>query len=258
MENKLIPILIIALTLSGCNTTPVIDYVCINSYPHDTASFTEGFLIDNGKLYESTGGVSIYPQTRSLFGVVDMTTGKIDVKVEIDKTKYFGEGITFLKGKVYQLTYKTKVGFIYNAITFKKIGKFTFPSNEGWGLTTDGTNLIMSDGTNRLTYLDPDNFRVIKTISVTEDIIVRDKLNELEYINDYIYANIWNTNEIIKINPDNGDIVGKLDLSSLALEAKKIYPGSLELNGIAYDSLTHNVFVTGKFWPRIYKIKFRK
>lgn len=258
MGNKLIHLFLIAFILSGCNTTPVIDYVCINSYPHGTTSFTEGFLFDKGKLYESTGGNGTYPQAKSLFGIVNLASGEIIIKAELDKAKYFGEGITFLNGKVYQLTYKTKVGFIYNSITFKRVGEFTLPSKEGWGLTTDGTNLIMSDGTNILTYLDPDNFRVIKKIFVTENIHVKKGLNELEYINDYIYANIWNTNMIIKINPDNGDVVGRLDLSSLAHEAKNIYPGSLEMNGIAYDSLTKSIYVTGKFWPRIYEIKLSK
>ena len=108
-----------------------IDYSLVNSFPHDTTAFTEGFLIYNGKLYESTGASRELPQTRSLFGVVDLKTGKIEKKVELDKTMYFGEGITFLNGKVYQLTYKTRVGFIYDASSFKKLGQFTFPSDEG-------------------------------------------------------------------------------------------------------------------------------
>lgn len=270
MTKTLLPIFVIAFLLFGCNgdrnnsgntsstktTTPVIDYVFVNSYPHDTTSFTEGFLVHNGELFESTGASVDLPQTKSLFGIVDLTTGKIDKKVEIDRVKYFGEGIAFLNGKIFQLTYKTKVGFIYDATTYKKIGEFTFPSQEGWGLTTDETNLIMTDGTNTLTYLDPNTLGVIKTISVSENGYSTDNLNEVEYIKGYIYANIWNTNTIIKINPSDGKIVGKLDLTSLANEAKNIYSGSLEMNGIAYDTIKDRIFVTGKLWPKIYEIKF--
>jgi glutamine cyclotransferase len=270
MTKTLIPIFLIAFLLFGCNsgrnnsgntnttnaTTPIIDYVFVNSYPHDTASFTEGFLIHNGEIYESTGASLDLPQTKSLFGIVDLTTGKIDKKVELDRVKYFGEGITILNGKLFQLTYKTKVGFIYDATTYKKIGEFTFPSQEGWGMTTDGTNLIMTDGTNILTYLDPNTLGVIKTISVSENGYSTDNLNELEYINGYIYANIWTTNTIVKINPSDGKLVGKLDLTSLANEAKNIYSGSLEMNGIAYDSIKDQILVTGKLWPKIYEIKF--
>jgi glutamine cyclotransferase len=239
-------------------TVPVIDFEYVNSYPHDTTSFTEGFLIHNGQLFESTGATQELPQTKSLFGTVDLKTGKIATKVEIDKVKYFGEGITFLNGKVFQLTYKTKVGFIYDATTFKKIREFTFPSSEGWGMTTDGKNLIMSDGTNILTYLDPNTLQVIKTTAVTENGFVKNNINELEYIKGFIYANIWTTNTIVKINPADGSVIGKLDLGSLAYEAGNIYPGSLEMNGIAYDSIADRIFVTGKLWPKIYEIKFEK
>ena len=233
-----------------------IDYSLVNSFPHDTTAFTEGFLIYNGKLYESTGASRELPQTRSLFGVVDLKTGKIEKKVELDKTMYFGEGIAFLNGKVYQLTYKTKVGFIYDSNSFKKLSEFTFPSDEGWGMTTDDKNLIMSDGTHKLTYLDPNTLQVTKTLSVSENGCVKENLNELEFINGYIYANIWMTNTIVKINPENGNVVGLLDLTSLADEAKNLYPWSQEMNGIAYDSSTDKIYVTGKLWPKIYEIKF--
>jgi len=236
--------------------TPTIDYFLVNSFPHDTTAFTEGFLIYNGKLYESTGASRELPQTRSLFGVVDLKTGKIEKKIELDKTMYFGEGIAFLNGKVYQLTYKTKVGFIYDSNSFKNLGEFTFPSDEGWGMTTDDKNLIMSDGTHKLTYLDPNTLQATKTLSVSENGYVKEKLNELEFINGYIYANIWMTNTIVKINPENGNVVGLLDLTSLADEAKNLYPWSQEMNGIAYDSSTDKIYVTGKLWPKIYEIKF--
>jgi len=237
-------------------STPVIDYVYVNSYPHDKNSFTEGFLIYNGDLYESTGATKELPQTKSLFGIVDRSTGKIDVKIELDRNQYFGEGITFLNGKVFQLTYQAKIGFIYDAITFKELGKFNLPSQEGWGLTTDGTNLIMSDGTATLYFLEPKTLSVTKTLSVSENGYSKDNLNELEYINGFIYANIWLTNSIVKINPENGEVVAQLDLTSLADEANYDYPNSQEMNGIAFDSISGNIFVTGKMWPKFFEISF--
>lgn len=238
------------------NTPPLINYTAVNAFPHDTNSFTEGFLVHNGQLYESTGYDSPYESTRSLFGIVDMKTGKIQPKVEIDKKKYFGEGIVFLNGKVYQLTYKTKIGFIYDAKTFNKLGEFTFPSVEGWGLTTDGTYLIMSDGTSNINYLDPNNFKLIKILGVNDNNGPHGYINELEFINGFIYANEWLSNNILKIDPASGKIVGKLDLTSLAEEAKAKYPDLLEMNGIAYDSIAKKVYITGKLWPTIYEIKF--
>ena len=274
MKTKLILFILISFILPIChgcknntakskNTNkiiPIIDYVCINSYPHNMTSFTEGFLIHNGSLFESTGSFEDLPQTKSLFGIVDLKTGNIDTKAEIDKVKYCGEGITFLNGKVFQLTYQTKVGFVYDAISFKKIHEFTFTNDEGWGLTTDGTSLIMSDGTNILTCLDPNTFQIIKTISVIASgyRIKKLKINELEYIKGYVYANIWPTSTILKIDLADGIVIGKLDLDSLEHEARKIHKRSFEMNGIAYDSIADRIFVTGKFWPKIYEIELRR
>lgn len=240
---------------SESTTVPLIAYKYIKSFPHDTTSFTEGLLIHNNKLYESTGSPKELPFTKSLFGVINLTTGKIDAEVVLDRTEFFGEGISFLNGKIYQLTYKKKVGFVYNATTFKRIGQFSFPSKEGWGLTTDGTNLIMSDGTYLLTYLDPETFQVVRTVSVTQNGNAKEHLNELEYIKGYIYANIWTTNTIVKINPKDGKVVGVIDLNDLSAEARYLYPHSLEMNGIAYDSITNKTYVTGKLWSKIYEIE---
>lgn len=235
---------------------PEIKFTVENQYPHDINSFTEGFLFHEGKLFESTGSPDNLPQTKSLFGVVDLKTGKIDVKVEIDRNTYFGEGIVFLNDKIFQLTYKNQTGFIYDAKTFKNIGKFNYTNREGWGLTTDGKHLIMSDGTSYLTFMDPTNFSVVKILDVAENGRVQEHLNELEYIKGYIYANIWTTNLIVKIDPNTGDIVGKMDLSALLYESKVRNPDALETNGIAYDSVSNKVLVTGKLWPTIYEIKF--
>ena len=237
---------------------PVLNYSVSAYLPHDTNSFTEGLLVHNGRLFESTGHPpdDDLPQTRSLFGITDIKTGKIDVKAELDKYKYFGEGIAILNNKIYQLTLTNKVGYIYDATSFKKQGEFAFANKEGWGLTTDGVNLIMSDGTGSLTYLDPTTLKAVKTLPVAKNGIAVDSLNELEYIKGFIYANVWLTNTIIKINPANGEVTGIIDLNSLTAEAKNKYPGALELNGIAYDALADKTYVTGKIWPNIYQIAF--
>lgn len=237
-------------------TASTINYAVTAIYPHDTTSFTEGLLVYDGKLFESTGSPAELPQTKSLFGPVDLKTGIINSKAELNRQLYFGEGITFLNGKVYQLTYQTKKGFVYDARTFQKIGEFTFPSKEGWGLTTDGSSLIMSDGTSKLTYLDPNTFQPRKTLQITDENGPVVNLNELEFIKGAIYANVYTTHLIVRIDTSSGTVTGKLNLSSLANEAKVKYPGSFEMNGIAYDSTTGKVFVTGKMWPNIYEINF--
>lgn len=235
---------------------PVINYSVAASFTHDTTLFTEGFLIHDGKLFESTGSPGDLPQTRSLVGVIDLTTGKMDKKIELDKAKYFGEGIVFLNNKLYQLTYKNQVGFIYDAKSFKQIDTFSYLNAEGWSLTTDGTNLIMSDGTASLTFISPDSLKPVKAITVTENGVALKWLNELEYIKGFIFANVWQSNDLVKIDPSNGKVVGKIDLSSLALETKYKNPHSDVINGIAYDSTTDKIYVTGKLWPNIYQINF--
>jgi glutaminyl-peptide cyclotransferase len=258
-----LPILCAAL-LSGCmyssntenNAIPLINYSVVNTYPHDTAAFTEGFLVHDGQLYESTGSPDNLPLTRSLAGPVDMKTGLIIKKVELDRDKYFGEGIVFLNGKLFQLTYHSKVGFVYDEKTYAQIASFPLPVKEGWGMTTDGRHLIISDGTQTITYLDPGTLQVAKTIDVADDEGPLNLINELEYINGFIYANIYTTNFIIKIDPTSGAVVGKLDLTSLSREVAIKHPGSMEMNGIAYDSVTKKIYVTGKMWPSIYEINF--
>lgn len=233
-------------------------YTLVNTFPHDTTSFTEGLLVYNDQLFESSGAPEYLKQTRSMFGTVDLKTGKISVKGEIDRNKYFGEGIAILNNKLYQLTYENQTGFIYDATTFKGMGQFTYRNKEGWGLTTDGTNLIMSDGTIDLTYLDPNNQNPVKTLNVnTINYDLPDQLNELEYIEGFIYANVWRTNMIVKIDPQTGDIVGLLDLTELASMAHKKYSNSLEMNGIAYDPKTKNIYISGKMWPETYVIQLK-
>ena len=233
-----------------------INYAVVSYFPHDINSFTEGFLFNNQELFESTGSPQELPNSESVFGPVDLKTGKIDVKATLDRKTYFGEGIVFMNDKIYQLTYQNQKGFIYDAKTFKKTGEFNFINKEGWGLTSDGTNIIMSDGSDSLTYVDPNGFKPLKSIKVTLNGSPQQRLNELEFIKGYIYANIWMTNYIVKINPSDGKIVGRLDLTDLAYEAKNKNNASAEMNGIAYDSSTDKILVTGKLWPNIYQINF--
>lgn len=270
--NRTISFLLILSLLAACNssdrnntsaagsvdnTPPIIDYSVMKILPHDTTAFTEGLLFHDGQLYESTGTDIDMPESRrSEFGIVDTITGKLRPKVEIDRKKYFGEGIAFLNGKVFQLTYKTKLGFVYDAANFRKLGEFTFPSREGWGMTTNGANLIMSDGTSNITYLDPTTFQVVKTLPVSDNNGPVSNVNELELIHGYLYANQWQTDYILKIDTSTGKVVGQLDLTSIASEARNKFPGAEVLNGIAYNPASGLTYVTGKLWPNIYVIKF--
>lgn len=267
---KLIAFVLLGAALSSCNeekpqqkvveeakpSVPEITYSVTKTYPHDTLSFTEGFLFHEGKLYESTGSPDDLPQTKSQVGITSLETGKMDVKATLDRNKYFGEGIVIFGGKIYQLTYKNQRGFIYDLKTFKKTGEFSYDNKEGWGMTTDGKNIIVSDGTNNLTFWDPATLKPVKTLAVTENGYAGDYLNELEYIKGYIYANVWTTQCIVKIDPASGKIVGKLLLSPLFMEERSQYLGIKEMNGIAYDSLTDKIYITGKMWPHIYEISF--
>lgn len=257
-----LPFLLLLTGLIGCKEddpenvpTPLIPYSLVRSYPHDTLSFTEGLLFYNDSLFESTGSPSNMPFTRSVFGPVDLSTGIISVRVELDKQTYFGEGIACFEDKFYQLTYKNGIGFVYDAATYQKLGQFSFLSDEGWGLTTDGQSLIMSDGTDRLTYIDPNTFLITRLLPVTEKGAPKRYLNELEFIEGYIYANVWLSATIVKIDPSNGKVMAIIDLADLRNRADSIYAASWELNGIAYDPDSGRILVTGKLWPEIYEIE---
>lgn len=235
---------------------PVLDYSIVATVPHDTTAFTEGLLFHDNKLFESTGSPDNMPELKSVLGIVDMKTGKLDAKVELDKKAYpFGEGMVILNGKIYQVTYKEQTGFIYDVKTFKKIGQFNYSNKEGWGLTTDGTYIIMSDGTNNLTYFDAE-MKPVKTLAVNENGYAADALNELEYIKGFIYANIYTTGYIVKIDPKTGNIVAKINLTPKFYEMHAAHPNTLEMNGIAYDSIADKIYITGKLWPLIYEVKF--
>ncbi|MBX2941242.1 MAG: glutaminyl-peptide cyclotransferase [Cyclobacteriaceae bacterium] len=224
-----------------------INFKVQSTFPHDKEAFTQGLIIHNGELYESTG------QEGSWIGIVNIKTGMADKKVILDN-KYFGEGITILNNKIYQLTWKSKIGFVYDLHTFKKLNEFKYKT-EGWGLTHDSTQLIMSDGTSSLYFRDTLSFEIKKELKVTYQGKPVNALNELEYIDGSIYANVWQTHWIAKINPVNGEVSGFLDLSKLVQQAQLLNAKADVLNGIAWHAGTKSMLVTGKYWPYIYVLK---
>lgn len=227
--------------------TRAIRYSVISVLPHNDEAFTEGLVIYDNKILESTG------QENSWVAEVNPGTGNHEKKITLP-SQYFGEGITVFNNKIYQLTWKDKIGFIYNAKTYKKIGEFKF-NTEGWGITHDAKDLIMSDGTSKLYFLDSAKLSVVKTINVTDAGVSVKYINELEYINGFIYANVWQTEWILKINPADGKVVGRIDLSSLTNEIRGAYPEADVLNGIAYDAKSKALLITGKMWPKSYLIR---
>jgi len=228
-------------------------YKVIKTYFHNTKNFTEGFEIRNGFLYESTGQEG----TSSIFKI-DLSNMKVVKENKLDK-KYFGEGITILNRKLYQLTYKTQIGFVRDLNTFELIKTWNFKNTQGWGMTNDGMFLIMSDGTEFLTYLDPETLNEVKRIEVCNNKGVVNNLNELEYINGEIWANLWTTDTIVKIDSKTGKIIAEIDLKDLLNSSLTNNKTQVDvLNGIAYDHEKNKVYVTGKFWPKIFEIELIK
>jgi glutaminyl-peptide cyclotransferase len=231
----------------GIGPVPIYGYEVVHTWPHNPNAYTQGLVFHDGKLLESTGQVG-----RSSLRRVELETGKVLQKVDVPEP-YFAEGITLLKGKIYQLTWQHQLGFIYDASTLEKIGKFNY-QGEGWGLTNDGQSLILSDGSHRLRFLDPDNFQVRKTIAVLDGTRAILELNELEYVQGEIYANIWHADRIARIDPQTGRIVGWIDLTGL-LARGEVHDEEAVLNGIAYDETNGRLFVTGKLWPKLFEVR---
>jgi glutaminyl-peptide cyclotransferase len=232
------------------NAPKAISYSIVSTLPHDTSSFTEGLLFYKDKMYESTGEIH-----KSKLAEVDLKTGKIVRSVTLD-TAYFGEGIVIINDTVYQWTYQNKVGLMYSLKDFKKIGNFKYESAEGWGMTTDGKNILASDGTSNLYFYEPGTFRLLKTQTITESGSPIAGINELEYIDGFIYANQWLQGYILKIDPNNGVVVGKINFSELENRVKSTYSFAKEFNGIAYNPTTRKIYVTGKNWPELYEVQF--
>ena len=229
---------------------PKYGYQIVNIYPHDSNAFTQGLILMDGKLLESTG-----EEGRSSLRRVELDSGKILKKVDVP-SPYFAEGLALLNGKLYQLTWQHQVGFIYDAQTFDRVGQFNY-DGEGWGLATDGQSLILSDGSSRIRFINPADFKVTKTIDVIDGKREVDQLNELEYVNGAIYANIWHDNRIAIIDPQNGHVNAWLDLNGLMPQSELQDPEAV-LNGIAYDQASDKLIVTGKLWPRLFEIKVKK
>jgi glutaminyl-peptide cyclotransferase len=222
-------------------------YKVINSYPHDRRAFTQGLFYYKGSLFESTG-----QETESSLREVELTTGKVIRQLNIESS-LFGEGITLCKDRIFQVTWRNKVGFVYDKDSFKQINKIFYPT-EGWGLTTMDDRIVMSDGTNILYFYEPEMFTVISKIEVYDNEKMIDSLNELEFINGEIWANIWMQDLIARIDPVSGKVKGYINLQGILSESDR-NPDSEVLNGIAYDKDTKRIFVTGKRWPKLYEIR---
>lgn len=229
------------------SSVPVFGYEIINTYPHDRGAFTQGLVIHDGILYEGTG-----IKGRSSLRKVDLETGKVLKEHDIPGA-YFGEGIAIDGGRIVQLTWQSHKGFVYDKNTFKLIKTFDYPT-EGWGITYDGRDFIMSDGSATLYFLDPGSFGEVGRLEVYDDKGTVTRLNELEYVKGEVFANVWGSDRIARINPKTGRVTGWIDLSGLLGAADRKTPVDV-LNGIAYDDETGRFFVTGKLWPKIFEIK---
>jgi len=223
-------------------------YELIETYPHNETYFTQGLEFYDGFLYEGTG-----ENGKSGLYKTNLKNGKLLQSIKL-ADRYFGEGITILNNKIFQLTYKTKVGFVYELETMALVDSFRFESIEGWGLANNKENLIMSDGTNNLTFLDPVSYKTVKKLQVYDDKNPMVYLNELEYSDGFIFANIWGTNLIVKIDIVTGKVLAKINLDGILTMSNPDKQVDV-LNGIAIDPVTKKMYVTGKFYPKLFEIK---
>jgi len=228
---------------------PVYSYEVAHTYPHDPAAYTQGLIFANGFFYESTG-----LNGASSLRKVDVATGRVLQKVDVSP-QYFAEGLTLFQGKLYQLTWQAKKGFVYDPTTFAMEKEFPY-QGEGWGLTHDAQHLILSDGSNQIRFIDPADFTVKRVISVVNHGVPLYELNELEFIKGEIYSNIWHDDRIVRIDPATGEILGWIDLRGI-LPAQERTDNENVLNGIAYDEVGDRLFVTGKRWPKIFEIRLK-
>ena len=242
--------LLLALLLCAAPARADTAWKVVASYPHDSNAFTEGLIFLDGSLYESTGQYG-----RSDIREVDLRTGKVRRSAEIPNI-YFGEGLTHWDGALVSLTWKRGTGFVWNRSTFRQTGIFGY-DGEGWGLTQDGKQLIMSDGTDQLRFLDPKDFTEKRRVTVTWNGKPVRLINELEYVKGEILANVWMTDRIARIDPASGAVIDWIDLSPLV---RKLALSDYDavLNGIAYDAKGDRLFVTGKYWPKLYEIKLKR
>lgn len=229
-------------------SAPADSYQVVHTYPHDPGAFTQGLVYIDGHLYESTG-----LNGRSSIRMVDVNTGKVLQKFDLP-ANYFAEGLTDWGSTLVQLTWKAHKGFVYDRFTFSQLRTFPY-EGEGWGLTHDDKQLIMSDGSSYLRFLDPKTFRETRRLHVVDDAgHAVENLNELEYVRGEIYANVWQTDTIVRISPKTGRVLGKIDLSGI-IDKRELGNPDAVLNGIAYDAAGNRLFVTGKLWPKLFEIR---
>jgi len=226
---------------------PVYTYRVVNTYPHDRKAFTQGLVFENGVLYEGTG-----LRGRSTLRRVELETGDI-LQIRELPAQFFGEGVTIYGNKITQLTWQSNVGFVYDKDSFELLQEFNYPT-EGWGITHDGKRLIMSDGTSTLHFLAPETFEEIGRIEVYDNDGPVTRLNELEFVQGEIYANVWQTDRIARISPQTGQVIGWIELKGLLSAKDRGEPVDV-LNGIAYDAKNDRLFMTGKLWPRLFEIE---
>lgn len=237
---------IIALPQQRSTSAPVSRYQLVKSYPHDRQAFTQGLVYLDGFLYEGTG-----LNGQSSIRKVRLENGEVVQQRRLDE-KYFGEGIAVWGKTLVQLTWQSEVGFVYDLASFDPLKTFGY-RGEGWGLTHDGTRLIMSDGTPVLRFLDPATFKETGRLTVKDGVVPVDDLNELEWVKGEILANVWQSQRIARINPKTGQVIGWIDLSGLLSPREAV--GTDVMNGIAYDTAGDRLFVTGKLWPRVFEIR---
>jgi glutaminyl-peptide cyclotransferase len=228
---------------------PLYGYEIVHTFPHDPDAYTQGLEFREGKFLESTGRTG-----KSSLRDVEVETGKVLKQINVP-TPYFAEGLTLLNGKIYQLTWQHHTGFIYDAATFKKVGEFSY-EGEGWGLTNDGSSLILSDGTDQIRFLDPSTFKVQRTIAVIDKDVPVSRLNELELVRGEIYANVWTEDRIARIDSKTGRVTGWIQLAGL-IPRTELRDDEAVLNGIAYDEAHDRLFVTGKLWPKLFEIRLK-
>jgi glutaminyl-peptide cyclotransferase len=228
---------------------PVYGYEVVNVYPHDRDAFTQGLLYRDGVLFESTG-----LKGRSTLRKVRLETGQVLQQTTVD-SRYFAEGLSDWGSRLVQLTWDTNVGFVYDLASFKQLRTFAY-TGEGWGLTQDGRHLIMSDGSPTLRFLDPETFQAARSLTVRDGDLPVEDLNELEFVDGEIYANVWTTDRIAIISPATGVVTGWINLAGLMPRGSTT--GDAVLNGIAYDPTRKRLFVTGKLWPRLFEIRVRR
>lgn len=222
-------------------------YKVINAYPHDQGAFTQGLVFESGVLYEGTG-----LRGRSTLRRVELASGDV-LQIRKLPDRLFGEGITVFGEKIIQLTWQSGIGFVYDKSSFELLEEFRYPT-EGWGITHNGKHLIMSDGTSTLRFLDPESFEEVGQIEVRDQDGPVTRLNELEYVQGEIYANVWQTERIARVAPDTGEVIGWIELAGILSPEDRAEPVDV-LNGIAYDAENDRLFVTGKLWPHLFEIE---